>query len=145
MTPEQHRAIEWDINRLINIYANLNDLRRWTEVAATYLEDGEMIRPSVPDHPIVGRDAILKSLLARPADRCTKHVCANIVVTVLSEREATAYSSYLIYSGAWEAGSPLPVLDKKPPTICEFHDRLVVTPEGWRFQRRQGVVLFRAV
>lgn len=144
MTPEQYRAIEWDIGRLINVYANLNDLRKWTEVAATYLEDGEMIRPSAPDHPIVGREAILKSLLARPADRCTKHFCANVAVTVLSEREATAYSAYQIYSGACEAENPLPLLDKKPPTICEFHDRLALTPDGWRFRRRQGVVLFRA-
>ena len=143
MTPEQRRAIEWDVTRLINMYANLNDLKQWAEVAATYLDDGEMIRPSAPHQPIVGRAAILESLLARSAERFTKHLCTNVVVSALSASEATAYSAYAIYSGAREADRSPPLLEKKAPTVCEFHDRLILTPAGWRFRRREGVILFR--
>ncbi len=143
MTSEQRRAIEWDISCLIYKYANFNDEKRWQELAAMYTEDGQMIRPAAPEQAIVGRAAILASLLARPAERMTRHICSNVVVTVATATEATAFSNYLIYGGVRVDDHPVPVLDSKPPVICEFHDRLVCTQDGWRFALRKGVIVFR--
>ena len=143
MTPEQHRAIDADIHRLLTLYANLNDTRQWPEVAALYADDGVMVRPIANTAPIVGRAAILASFLARPTDRRTKHFCSNVAVSASSLTHATAYSAYLIYYGTQEDSHPLPLLDKTPPVLCEFRDELVLTDGGWRFARREGAALFR--
>lgn len=143
MTPEQRHQIEADIQRLLTLYANLNDLRDWAQVASLYTSDGVMIRPVPGTAPIQGREAILASFLARPAHRRTKHVACNLAVTVVSPTQATAYSAYVIYYGTQDDSHPLPLLDSTPPVLCEFNDELVLTAEGWRFARRHGQPLFR--
>jgi hypothetical protein len=141
LTPDERRAIEWDCTRLINDYANLNDQARWPEVAALYAEDGLMTRPTAPDKPIVGREALLASFRARPP-RASRHVCANIVVTVESAQAASAYSVILLFSGTPDpAGGPA-VRDEGPPLVGEYRDRFVLTAEGWRFAERHGGLSF---
>jgi len=143
MDAESTHRIEQDIGRVLVAYVALNDARRWAELASLFVADGEMVRPSAPDQPIVGREAILASLLARPADRRMRHVCANVQVSVLSATAATATSTYVIYAGTLQGDDSLPVLDASPPVLCEFQDHLVLTGEGWRFTQRHGRPLFR--
>jgi uncharacterized protein (TIGR02246 family) len=143
MTAEQKYLIEADIQRLLTLYANLNDLRDWQQVASLYTPDGVMIRPVAGTAPVNGREAILASFMARPTDRRTKHVYCNGAVQVLSPTTATAYSAYVIYYGTQDDSHPLPLLDKTPPILCEFNDALLLTAEGWRFTRRNGQALFR--
>ena len=142
MTPEARRAVEAECARLINLYANLNDAGRWPEVAALYTPDAVMIRPTAPEAPIHGRDAILASLLSRPP-RVTRHLCTNIVVEVAGEDQATAESAILLFTGAG-AGDGVPRPDPGPPKVGAYHDRLVRTGEGWRFAERRGSLLFAA-
>jgi hypothetical protein len=131
LTEDTRRAIEWDCAALINLYATLNDAARWAEVAALYTEDGSMTRPSAPDAPIVGRDAILAAFESRPA-RTTRHVTANIVVTVLDADTATATSAMLLFTAA-----------DAPPLVGGFADHLRRVPgEGWRFAERRGSLTF---
>ena len=130
MTPEERRAIEWDITQLIVRYANLNDLGRWKDVAALYTENGQMARPTAPDTPVVGRDAILASLLARPP-RVTQHVISNIVVDVEGATAASAWSGITLYTGK-----------DTPPLLGWFKDKLVLTADGWRFTERRGGLTF---
>ena len=66
MTRAEEIAIEWECARLINRYALLNDAGRWDELVALYAEDGLMTRPTAPDAPIVGREALLAAFTARP-------------------------------------------------------------------------------
>ena len=143
MDAESTHRIEQDIGRLLVDFVALNDARRWPELASLFVADGVMVRPVAPDQPIVGRDAILASLLARPADRRMRHVCANVQVSVLSDTAATATSTYVIYAGTLQGDDSLPVLDASPPVLCEFQDRLVLTGDGWRFTQRHGRPLFR--
>lgn len=128
MTPERRQAIEAECTRLINLYANLNDEGRWEEVAALYAEGGLMTRPTAPDDPIVGREALLSSFLARPPRR-SQHVCANIVVTVESETAASAFSAILLFTAP-----------DKPPLVGTYRDRFTLTEEGWRFAERRGAL-----
>ena len=130
MTPEARRAAEWDCTRLVHLYANLNDLAQWAEVAALYAEDGSMTRPTAPDQPIVGRAAILAAFEARPP-RTTRHICANVVIDIESETEARGSSAMLLYTDA-----------ATPPLIGGFDDRFVLTDEGWRFASRRGTLSF---
>ena len=126
MKTKHRQAIEQECTRLINHYANLNDAGRWEEVTALYAEDGLMTRPSAPDQPIVGREALLAAFLARPP-RISRHVCANIVVTVESETEASAYSVILLFSGKAAEDGGLPIRDDAPPLVGDFRDRFLLT------------------
>lgn len=129
MKAKDRRAIEHDCTRLIALYANLNDEARWDEVAALYAEDGVMVRPTAPDAPTVGREAILAAFKARPP-RVTRHVCSNVVIDVESEDAARGVSAMLLFTGAAE------------PLVGSFHDRFVLTADGWRFAERRGSILF---
>ncbi|MGE5722121.1 MAG: nuclear transport factor 2 family protein [Sphingomonadales bacterium] len=141
MNPEARRAIEWECTRLINHYANLTDEGRWEEVAALYAEDGLMTRPTAPDDPVRGREALLAAFRARPP-RVSHHICANIVVTVENEKEASAISSILLFTGSpGEGGGPTRP-DEGPPLVGAFRDRFILTAEGWRFSERRGSLTF---
>lgn len=126
----ERRAIEADCARLINLYALLNDAARWDEVTALFAPDGRLTRPSAPDAPIVGREAILAAFTARPP-RTTRHICSNIVVTVESADRARAESAMLLFTAA-----------DAPPLIGGFEDRFVRTADGWRFAERRGTLTF---
>lgn len=138
MSPDQRRAIEWDCTRLIHLYAQLNDEARWDALAALYVPEGRMARPSAPDDPIEGRDAILASLEGRQP-RYGVHLCTNVIVDVESEAEARATSRILLFLAADQASLPA----ASAPLIGAYKDRLRNTPEGWRFVERRGRLLFR--
>lgn len=121
------RAIE----RLILDYAALNDAGDWPAVAALYLPDGRMSRPTAPDTFVEGREAILASFLARPA-RTSRHIVANIRVTVAGDA-AGASSQILLFTAAGQ-----------PPLVGSYQDRLRLTEAGWRFAERRGSLDFPA-
>ncbi|OYZ42060.1 MAG: hypothetical protein B7Y31_05545 [Novosphingobium sp. 16-62-11] len=129
MTPDERRAAEADCARLIALYANLNDEARWDDVAALYAEDGVMFRPTAPDAGVEGREAILAAFKARPP-RTTRHVCSNVVIDVESDTTARGTSAMLLFTGE---GAPL---------VGSFHDRFILTDDGWRFAERRGSLIF---
>jgi len=142
VTEEERRAIEADCERLIKHYVNLNDAQDWPAVAALYTEDARFARPSRPGVFVEGRAAILASFLARPA-RAQRHVIANVVVEVEDADHARAFSVIVLYMGDVPEGGGLPVQDAKSPLVGTFTDRLVRTPDGWRFAERVGGLDFR--
>ena len=131
------------IAELIVRYALLNDTQEWEELAGLYTEDGRMSRPTAPDEFIVGRSAILASFRARPP-RASRHIAANIVITLHGTAAAGATSNVLLYVGAAAPDGGLPVLPAGPPLIGSFRDRLIQTEAGWRFTERRGSLDFRA-
>jgi len=64
LNPDEQLRLEWRCARLIALYANLNDEARWEEVAALFAQDGVLLRPTAPDVPIAGREAILAAFRA---------------------------------------------------------------------------------
>ena len=139
MTDEERRAIEADCERLIKRYVNLNDAQDWPAVAALYTEDAVFRRPSGGD-AIVGREAILASLLARPP-RVQRHVIANVVVDVEDEDHARAFSVIVLYQGD-PLPEGLPPMSASSPLVGTFADQLVRTRDGWRFAERLGALDF---
>jgi len=121
----QRMEIEWTCTRLIHAYALRNDAADWAAVAAMFKADGTLTRPSAPDQPIRGRDAILSSFLARPP-RTTRHICANVVIDVMAEDAAVGESAMLLFTG------------NGPPLVGSFRDRFALTAEGWGFAAREG-------
>ena len=139
MTEDERRAIEADCERLIKRYVNLNDAQDWPAVAALYTEDAVFRRPSGGD-AIVGREAILVSLLARPP-RVQRHVIANVVVDVEDEDHARAFSVIVLYQGD-PLPEGLPAMSASSPLVGTFADQLVRTRDGWRFAERLGALDF---
>ena len=130
MTDAERFQIEWACARLINLYATLNDQARWDEVVELYAPDGLMTRPTAPDQPIVGHEALLAAFKARPP-RTTQHVCANIVVTVESPDAASATSAMLLFTGV-----------DAPPLVGTYRDRFVRLNGRWLFAERRGALSF---
>jgi hypothetical protein len=126
---KDRRAAEADCARLIALYANLNDEARWEEVVALYAEDGVMVRPTAPNAPVAGREAILEAFKARPP-RTTRHICSNVVIDVESDTTARGTSAMLLFTG------------EAAPLVGSFHDRFVLTDDGWRFAERRGSLIF---
>jgi ketosteroid isomerase-like protein len=122
---------EREIEGMILDYAALNDVGDWGAVAAMYVPEGRMSRPTAPDAFIEGRAAILAAFEARPA-RASRHITANIRVQVTGET-ANATSQILLFTAAGT-----------PPLVGTYADRLVRTAEGWRFAERRGSLDFPA-
>ncbi len=137
MGNEERHGIEWACTRLINLYTLLNDANDWEAVASLYAPDGSMARPSAPDKPIVGREAILAAFLSRPS-RAARHVVSNIVVEVESATEASAYSVLTLFQGIANPEGGLPLRDPNGPLVGYYKHRLVLTDKGWRFAERVG-------
>jgi ketosteroid isomerase-like protein len=140
MTDDERRAIELDCERLIKRYVNLGDAQDWPAVAALYTADAVFRRPSGGD-PIQGREAILAGFLARPP-RTQRHVIANVVVEVEDADHARAFSVIVLYQGDPASAGELPALSANSPLVGTFTDRLVRTPDGWRFAERVGALDF---
>jgi ketosteroid isomerase-like protein len=130
VTDAERFQIEWACARLINLYATLNDEARWEAVVDLYAPDGLMTRPTAPDQPIVGREALLAAFKARPP-RTTQHVCTNIVVTVEGPDTASATSAMLLFTGP-----------DAPPLVGAYRDRFVRLNGRWVFSERRGALSF---
>lgn len=135
MSPIERMLAEHDIARLVTRYAMLNDDGDFAGVAALYVADGRMARPSGGE-AIVGRDAILASFVARPP-RIARHIITSILPEIVSADDATCRSTMLLYAAS--AGE-LPATAKGAALLGGFRDRLVRTAEGWRFAERAGYV-----
>jgi 3-phenylpropionate/cinnamic acid dioxygenase small subunit len=142
MSPEERRAIEADIERLIKRYVNLNDAQDWEAVADLYTEDARFARPSKPGEFVEGRAAILAGFRARPP-RAQRHVIANVVVDVESPANARAFSVIVLYQGEPAREAELPAMSANSPLVGTFTDKLVLTGDGWRFAERIGGLDFR--
>lgn len=142
MTDIETMLAEHACAKLITQYAALLDAGRWDDVAALYVADGRMSRPTAPDDFIEGRDAILASFTARPP-RISRHVCINIQVNVLHDDQAMVTSQILLFTADAAEDGGLPVQSAAPPMVGTYADRLVRTDAGWRFAERRGSLDFR--
>lgn len=124
-----------DIERLILDYAAWNDAGDWAALAALYVPEGRMSRPSAPDIFIEGVEAILSAFRARPP-RAQRHICANIRVDLEADdrggyARARATSQILLFTGANTA-----------PLVGSYRDRLIREDQTWKFIERRGVLDF---
>lgn len=121
--------VEREIERLLLEYAALNDAGEWDALAALFLPEGRMNRPTAPDAFVEGQGAILEAFRSRPA-RTSRHIVANMRVTVSGD-DATAISQILLFTAGGTA-----------PLVGTYRDRLRKTTQGWRFAERRGSLDF---
>jgi ketosteroid isomerase-like protein len=138
MTDAERLVAEHACEKLMRQFANLNDARDFTGLAALFAEDARYARPTDPDRWVEGRAAIQAAFEGRPATKLTRHIVSNAVVTVEGPTEASGVSYVTLSAGpAVESG----LVKADPALIGAFHDRYVKLDGRWLFQQRKGSVV----
>jgi hypothetical protein len=135
LTSIERAAIAWECERLIHLYAMLNDAGDFPAMAEMFTEDGVFARPSQGDVLIRGQAAILAAYASR-APRFTRHLITSVVVTVEDDENARAHSYLSLYTG--QAGSAVPRAAEPAYLIGDFKDRFVRRNGAWKFSERLG-------
>jgi ketosteroid isomerase-like protein len=144
MSPQQRLEIEHACQKVMLKSISTFDDRDFAGFAALFAHDGVFVRANQPTEPLVGQDAILAALNARPADRLTRHLCTNIEIDVIDADHAIGRCYLYLFSASSSApeqvgGRPADSTQR----LGEYLDRYARTPEGWRIARRDGkVVMF---
>lgn len=136
-------AAERACSRLCLEFARHVDLGAYEDAAALFAHEGEFSRRGATFR---GRDAIARSFdeilggwrgRARNPSWRVRHVCTNILIDIVTEKEAAGASYYTIYlyKGGEIAGlAPI----RSPALIGDYIDSFVKTDEGWRIGRREA-------
>ncbi|NIJ99999.1 nuclear transport factor 2 family protein [Xanthomonas cannabis] len=127
--------------QLIRRFALYNDRHDHEALAALFTDDGVFARPSAPDAPVRGREAILQAFRARPP-RTTCHLMLNTLVSVQSSTMAHAHSNVLLYTAS-QTSAPPPFAVQSPALLGSFDDVLVFEQERWLFKQRLGALLLQ--
>lgn len=144
MTPQQRLEIEHACRKVMLKSISTFDERDFAAFSGLFAHDGVFVRANQPDEPLIGREAILAALQARPADRLTRHLCTNVEIDVVDADHAIGRCYLYLFSASTSApeqagGRPADSTQR----LGEYLDSYVRTAEGWRIARRDGkVVMF---
>ena len=141
----ERRAIEQDCASLALRSMLLNDEQAWDALCDLFTETASFARPTDPDNPLVGREAIRAAFKARPANRLTCHLCTSVLVEVIDADHARGRTTLTLFTGDADNGAANPVLgvmaDHKK-FIGFIEDDYLRTADGWRIDRRLGRITF---
>lgn len=96
LDPTDRLLAERACERLIIEFVRRLDLGDPGEVAELFVDDG-VWEWTEGDRRIQGRDALRSYFAGRPADRLSRRICTNILVTLTSEATATATTYFTTY------------------------------------------------
>jgi ketosteroid isomerase-like protein len=135
---EHELRAEAACQRLVVAYGWAFDTLDVERFIALFCADAEWQRPS--GERVVGHAALRESFVRRNPAVMLRHVCSNLLVTVLGEREAeglslsTVYRSTRLEGQAAELGLPL--------QIVEYRDRYRLDGDGrWRIAVRHTAIV----
>jgi hypothetical protein len=131
-------VIQWECQQHLNKVIRLTDQQEWERLAMCYTEDAVLARPSDPNHPIVGREAILASFRARPP-RITAHILGNSVFELVKPGIIKVVSSVWLVSGL-KTEADMPVKADSEMLVGTFKDQLVSVEGNWLISRRDGSI-----
>jgi SnoaL-like domain len=124
-----------------SLYMDTEGFDRFAEL---FTEDGEFVRPSTyPHSPLKGRREIAQTLADRFMGVTSRHICSNLIVEAINEREATA-SSFFLHISHPDNGAQLPApMAGSLLSMGEYRDCFVKTEDIWRIKSRIGRFIFR--
>jgi hypothetical protein len=134
----QRAVIQWECQQHLNKVTSLTDQQDWKQLANCYSEDAILARPSDPDNPIVGRDAILASFKTRPP-RTTSHLLGNSIFEIVEPALVKVVSRVWLVAGPpAEAGKA--VIADSQLLAGTFIDQLVLVDDRWFTSLRNGSI-----
>jgi hypothetical protein len=141
MTAEERLFIEHLCRRLSLEFARLNDQGRYEELAELFLDDGVFCRPLAPEVELSGRESILCDFKRKAANVLSRHVCSNILIDVLNEREAVGEAYFTVYRQEWTTAER-PREFSGTIYVGRYRDHFWKTGTGWRIKERRGTYDF---
>ncbi|MCK0745179.1 nuclear transport factor 2 family protein [Chromohalobacter nigrandesensis] len=140
LSREARVVIEQACTRLVLTAADATDRQDYAGLVTLFTPDGKLFRPTAPDAPLEGREAIEASYQARPAQRITRHFCSNIRVQVETAERARVSTYVQVFAADTQSepdghfGWPL----AGRTMIGEFDDLCVLDQGAWRFAERHA-------
>ncbi|MFE7670887.1 nuclear transport factor 2 family protein [Streptomyces albidoflavus] len=137
--PVEHLLAERACERLIVEFGQRLDLGNPGDVAELCTEDAVWEWPA-GERRIEGRAALRAYFAGRPADRLSRRIASNILVTVTSGTTATATSYFTTYRVDGHTGGPVPA---RPPVQVGHYEDTFHRAEGhWRLAHRTLFLAF---
>ena len=135
--------IERACERLVYEFFEAIDVRNDAHLERLFIPDGSYARPIDPHTIISGRETIVKTFVARPGGRVTRHTTSNVRITIESPERARGTSRVVLFSGPDEPAvhPQFGFQADARQLVGEFDDEFVKTPAGWRFSSRRGRVI----
>ncbi|NUT25637.1 MAG: nuclear transport factor 2 family protein [Streptomyces sp.] len=130
----EHLLAERACERVIIDFVHRLDLGEPASVAELFTEDGIWEWPT-GERLVKGRDALRAYFGSRPADRLSRRLMSNILVTVTSPDTATATSYFATYRVDGHEGGMVP--PGPPVQVGTYEDTFRNTPDGtWLLSAR---------
>ncbi|MFI6929384.1 nuclear transport factor 2 family protein [Streptomyces sp. NPDC050287] len=117
----EHLLAERACERLIIDFVRRLDLGEPGSVDELFTEDGSWAWPA-GDRLIEGREALRAYFASRPADRLSRRLMSNILVTVTGPDTATATSYFTTYRVDGHDGGTDPVPPGPPVQVGHYED-----------------------
>ena len=136
MDPMKRLFAERACERVIIDFAHRLDLGEPASVAELFTEDGSWEWPPPGDgRRIQGREALRTYFGSRPADRLSRRLMSNVLVTVTGSRTATSTAYFTTYRvDGYEAGGPVP--SGPPVQVGHYEDTFRRVDGSWLIASR---------
>ncbi|GGW82299.1 nuclear transport factor 2 family protein [Streptomyces lomondensis] len=131
--PMGHLLAERACERLILDFVHRLDLGEPSSVAELFTEDGVWQWPE-GDRLVQGRDALRAYFGSRPADRLSRRMMSNVLVTVVSPETAKAISYFTTYRVDGYEGGVIPA--GPPVQVGHYEDTFQRTAGTWLLASR---------
>jgi len=133
MDPLAQLLAERACERIVLDFVHRLDLGEPSSVAGLFTEDGTWEWPA-DDRLVRGRQALRKYFGSRPADRLSRRVMANVLVTVTSPTTATATSYFTTYRVDGYSGGIVPA--GPPVQVGHYEDAFRKVDDTWLLAAR---------
>lgn len=141
MDPLEILLAERACERVIHTFVHRLDLGEPASVAELFTEDGSWEWPPPGDgRRSVGRQALREYFGSRPADRLSRRLMSNVLVTVTSPYTATAVSYFSTYRVDGHTGGIVPA--GPPVQVGHYEDTFRRVEGEWLLERRVLVLPF---
>ncbi len=125
--------------RLVLDFVRRLDLGEPSTVAELFTADGVWEWPD-GDRRIQGRDALRDYFGSRPADRLSRRLCTNILVTVVSPTTASATTYFATYRVDGHTEGMLP--PRPPANVGHYEDTFRKVGGRWLLATRTAFIPF---
>ncbi|MCC0093635.1 nuclear transport factor 2 family protein [Streptomyces flavotricini] len=139
LDPMERLIAERACERLIVEFVRRLDLGEPGSVADLFTPDGSWAWPA-GDRRVEGRTALRDYFGGRPADRLSRRMCTNVLVTVASADEATATSYFVTYRvDGYSEGIAAP---RPPVQVGHYEDTFRKVDGTWLLATRTTFLAF---